>query len=179
MDTMGVAGQIYRKLDALGIAYQTVSHPAAHTIEDCQVAQERLHAVVAKNLFLAPRNLSSFYLCLTHPQSVFRTKDVSKQVGSSRLSFGPEEPLFALLRTYPGAISPMGLVFPESKDVMLLADERLKGVPRLAFHPNDNTKTLAMTNHDFFSVFLPATGHAVRWVLMGEGIPGLEESPLM
>ena len=34
----------------------------------------------------------------------------------------------------------------------------------LAFHPCDNTQTLAMGAQDFFDVFLPAVGHAPRFV---------------
>lgn len=156
--------QIHDTLNALGIAFRQVEHPAAHTIQDCKWAEDALSALIPKNLFLTPRNQSAYYLCIVHPDSVFRTSDLSKQVPSSRLSFGPEDKLSELLQTYPGAISPMGLIFPSSAPVHLLIDERLKSIPMLAFHPNDNTKTLAISNTDFFSVFLPYTGHAPQFV---------------
>ncbi len=160
---MDVVREILARLSALGIAYDWCEHPAAHTIEDCQWAEQRLNARVPKNLFLAPRNLSAHYLCVVRGDASFRTADISKQIGSSRLSFGPEEDL-RLLRTFPGAISPLGLMFPEAAPVRLLVDERLLEAPRLAFHPNDNTRTLAMSGGDFFTVFLPATGHSPKWV---------------
>lgn len=164
---MNVQTEIFDRLSALGIEHQSVSHPAVRTIGDCKPAERELDALIPKNLFLAPRNLSAFYLCLVHPDAAFRTAEISKQIGSSRLSFGPEEKLAELLRTFPGAISPMGLIFPEARAVRLLIDGRLRDVQRLAFHPNDNRRTLAMSGRDFFDVFLPATGHEPRFVSLG------------
>lgn len=161
---MRVDELIYERLRALGIAYDRTEHPPAHTIGDCAWAGAQLSALVPKNLFLAPRNLSAFYLCIVHPDTVFRTADISKQIGSSRLSFGPEDRLPLLLRTFPGAVSPMGLMFPEAAGVRLLIDTALLDIPRLAFHPNDNRQTLAMSKNDFFGIYLPATGHTLTFV---------------
>ena len=150
-------------LDALGaqkVHYELVSHPPVSRIEDCKWAEEQLGGVMPKNLFLTPRNRSVHVLCLVQPDVLFRTADVSKQLGLSRLSFAPEDVLFEKLRTYPGAISPMGLLFPGSADVLVAIDERLLQKPMLLFHPNDSAETLAMSGADFFQVFLPATGHA-------------------
>lgn len=69
-----------------------------------------------------------------------------------------------LLKVHPGAVSPMGLLFDEEKQVELLVDGALRDVPRLGFHPCDNRWSLAMTSQDFFDRFLPAVEHAPRWV---------------
>lgn len=161
---MDIVQAIYARLDQLGIAYRVQRHPLAETMEDLRGVEAQLSAVIPKNLFLTPRNQSAFYLCLLAPACALRTADISKQIGSSRLSFGPADKLGQLLQTHPGAVSPMGLLFEQARSVGLLADERLKEQPWLGFHPNDNTQTLAMSNRDFFQVFLPATGHAVTWV---------------
>ncbi|MDL2205663.1 prolyl-tRNA synthetase associated domain-containing protein [Eubacteriales bacterium OttesenSCG-928-N13] len=159
-----VQDAIFAHLTGLGIAYDLVQHPPVQTIEDCAWAEHTLDAVVPKNLFLTPRNKSAYFLCITRPDAIFRTADVSKQAGSSRLSFGEEQPLIEMLRTYPGAISPMGLIFPEASKMHLLIDRQLRTMPRLAFHPNDSAQTLAMAGEDFFDVFLPSTAHEVNWI---------------
>ena len=66
--------------------------------------------------------------------------------------------LFGRLRCHGGSASPLGLIFPEAKGVGLIVDSALRDVPTLAFHPCDNTKTVAMSAGDFFGVFLPKTG---------------------
>ena len=151
---MSAREDILSHLDRIGIAYDLVEHPPVHTIEDCAWAQEKLRCVVPKNLFLTPRNESFYSLCLTRPNALFRTADFSKQIGASRLSFGGPEALMERLQTTPGAVSPMGLIFPSASDVPLYLDERLQEYPRLGFHPNDNTWTLAMATVDFLNIFL-------------------------
>lgn len=155
---------IFQTLDGMGIAYERLVHERALTIEDCAFAARRLSAVVPKNLFLTPRNESAFYLCLTAPEARFKTADVSRQIGASRLSFGKDDRLFRLLNTFPGAISPMSLIFDPEKRVRLLIDRALLTADRLGFHPNDNTETLAMAREDFFGVFLKKLDRAFAFV---------------
>jgi Ala-tRNA(Pro) deacylase len=146
---MSAREEILAFLDENGIHYDLVTHPPVHTIEDCIWAEKQLGCVVPKNLFLTPRNQSFYALCLTRPSALFRTADFSKQIGSSRLSFGGPEALMEKLLTAPGAVSPLGLIFPSAAQVPLYLDEQLKRLPRLGFHPNDNTATLAMATEDF------------------------------
>lgn len=148
------ADRVLGHLDALGIQYRLAEHPPAYTMEDCAAVDKRLHALTVKNIFLTTRNGGRFYLCITRPEARFRTADISKQAGSSRLSFAPEEKLFELLRCHGGSASPLGLLFTDA--VILLADSALRGAPVLAFHPCDNTRTVAMSGGDFFDVFLPS-----------------------
>lgn len=154
-----VAKQIYEKLDELGLAYSVIEHAPVHTISDCLEGDRRLDALTAKNYFLCTKNRKNFYLCLVRPEARLNTSDVSRQAGSSRLSFAPEEMLEKLLRTHAGAVSPMGLLFDEENQVRLLVDNALFQAERLAFHPCDNTHTLAMRAQDFFHIFLPAVHH--------------------
>ena len=163
---MEVNERVIEGLRAMGIPFDLISHPAAHTMADCEAPARELGGLMPKNLFLVPKNRKVFWLCVTRPDAVFRTSDISKQVGSARLSFAPEEDLMRLLLTRPGAISPMGLMFEEARDVRLIMDEQLKDEKRLIFHPCVNTFSLAMSGEDFFERFLPATGHEVTYVTM-------------
>ena len=159
-----VAEEVCDRLDALGIAYDAAEHPPVHTIGDCAPVECMLNCMVVKNYFLTTKNRKHFYLCLVRPDARFRTADISKQAGSSRLSFANEEEMQRLLRVHPGAVSPMGLIFDEEQQVELLVDAALRDVPRLGFHPCDNSRSLAMAAQDFFERFLPAVGREPRWV---------------
>lgn len=163
---MEVNERVTEGLKAMGISFDLISHPAAHTMADCEGPARELGGVMPKNLFLVPKNRKVFWLCVTRPDAVFKTSDVSRQVGSARLSFAPEEDLMRLLLTKPGSISPLGLMFEEAKDVRLIVDEQLRDEKRLIFHPCVNSFSLAMSGTDFFDRFLPAVGHEAVYVSM-------------
>lgn len=158
------ARQVYEYLNALGIEYESVTHPPVETIADCLENDHRLGAVTAKNYFLCTKNLKNFYLCLTRPNARFKSGDISAQLGSARLHFAPEEYMEAFLHLKPGSVSPMGLIFDEEHRVRLAVDLRLKDAKKLAFHPCINTQTLAMQTTDFFEKFLPSIGCDVCWI---------------
>ena len=161
---MDVKDRILEELTRLGIAYDLIAHPPAHTMEECAEPMRILGGVMPKNLFLRPRRQEEFYLCVTRPDAPFRTSAVSRQAGASRLGFASEEELIRLLHARPGSASPLGLMFDEAKDVRLLMDERLMNEERLIFHPCDNSYSLAVSGKDFLEKFLPAAGHGVSWV---------------
>ncbi len=153
-----VAEAVFAFLDGAGIAYRTVAHAPANTMADCAAIDAALGALTPKNIFLTTKNKKRVYLCLCRPDARFVTSDISKQIGSSRLSFVPEPMLYERLRCHGGSASPMGLIFPEAAGVGLIVDRALRGEGTLAFHPCDNTRTLAMAGEDFFGRFLPAVG---------------------
>ena len=160
----GDVSAVFAFLDALGIAYRQAAHPPAHTMEDCADVDALLCAMTVKNIFLTTKNGRRFYLCLTRPGARFRTADISKQAGSSRLSFAPEATLIERLHCRAGSASPMGLIFDSAREVGLIVDRALRAQPALAFHACDNTRSLAMSAEDFFETFLPAVGVMPLWV---------------
>ena len=164
MDNEDVRAAVYAYLDGLGVAYRTASHPPAAGIGECAAVGERLGAVVCKNYFLTTKSRKHWCLCVVRPEARLRTADVSKQVGTPRLSFAGEDDLMEKLRVRPGSVSPMGLIFDSAAEVRVLVDSGLRALDALAFHPCDNTQTLAMASKDFFGVFLPAVGKAAEWV---------------
>ncbi len=163
---MPIQDEVYARLREMGIPYEHISHPPVHTMEDCAPNAARLGALMPKNLFCTPRNESAFVLCIVRPDVAFRTADVSKQLGLSRLSFASPERLRQYLRTEPGAISPMGLLFDTAKAVRLAVDAALWDEPLLAFHPCAPTETLSLRQEDFRR-FLRALGIAAETVRVG------------
>jgi len=148
-------------LEGLGIAFRMAEHAPAFTMADCAGVDRALGALTVKNIFLTTKSKKRCWLCVCRPDARFHTADISKQVGSPRLSFAPEAMLFQRLRCHGGSASPLGLIFPEAGGVGLIVDRALREYPVLAFHPCDNTRTVAMAGRDFFEVFLPAVGAEV------------------
>ena len=161
-----VKEDVLSALAALGVSYELLEHAPVHTMEDCKAAEEALGGVMPKNLFLTPRNHASHHLLIARAEAPFRTSRISRQLGVSRLSFATAEELMDMLRTLPGAISPMGLLFDGEKKVHLAIDRALRGEERLLFHPCVNTATLAISGADFFGRLLPALGHEAVYVDM-------------
>ena len=159
-----IRSAVYAKLEELGIEYRSVSHPPAATMADCVSVSDQLGAVNCKNYFLTTKSRKHWCLCIVRPEAKLRTADISKQVGTPRLTFAGEEDLLEKLNVRPGSVSPMGLIFDSAKEVRLLADRGLVQQEELAFHPCDNTQSLAMKTSDFFDVFLPAVGKKAEWV---------------
>ena len=161
---MNTEQAVYDALTGMGIAYDVIEHAPAFTMDESAWVMEPLRATCVKNIFLCPRNQSRFYLLITRPEAKLKTSDISKQAGASRLAFAPEEKLWQYLREKPGAISPMGLIFDEGREVTVLVDSELRKMPRVAFHPCVNTASLALSSDDFFDVFLPRLGYEPVYV---------------
>ncbi len=160
---------VYDRLDALGIDYDRVDHPAAHTMEDCLAIDRTLGAPICKNLFLTNRQKTQFYLLLMPGDKPFRTKELSAQIQSARLSFAGEEELLRYLNVTPGAATVLGLLQEGAAAVRLLIDRDLLKQERIGCHPLVNTASVGFSMQALFETLLPASGHAPTYVtLTGE-----------
>lgn len=157
---------VYAALDALGIAYRRVDHGPAMTIADCQAVDAVLGVAMCKNLFLCNAQKTAFYLLLMPGDKPFRTKDLSKQINSARLSFADADHMREYLHISPGAVSVMGLLFDTEQRVRLLIDSDLMKEEFLGCHPCENTSSLRIPMRDILEVFLPHTGHAYTAVTL-------------
>jgi Uncharacterized conserved protein len=158
------ASAIYSMLQSLNIPFEHISHAPAMTMDDLKETEKCLGAPFCKNLFLSNRQQTEFYLLLIRGDKYFRTAEVSKKLGVSRLSFGNEDRLYELLGVHPGAITPMGLVFDEKREVHLLVDRDLLELQRMCVHPCVNTESLVMCVRDLTGVFFPYTGHTPEYL---------------
>lgn len=156
--------KVYDFLDSLGIGYNTLKHPVAYTMEECQKVRERINAPVAKNLFLTNKQQTHFYLLLTPGEKVFKTKYLSSQINSARLSFANETHMNDLLEVKPGSVTPMGLINDKEKIVKLLIDKDLLKEKSFACHPCINSASVVLTFKDFVEKVVPAMQHEIQWV---------------
>ena len=156
----------YDLLDSLGIDYQRIDHEAANTMEVCRQIDVVLEATICKNLLLCNRQCTAFYLLMIPGDKVFKTKDLSAQIGSSRLSFAGAEYMEQFLDITPGSVSVLGLMNDKENRVQLLMDEDVLKGEYVGMHPCINTSSLRLKTNDLMQKVLPAMGHEARIVTL-------------
>ena len=152
--------RVYDLLDELGIVYQRTDHEEANTMEACNEIDKILDVIICKNLFLCNRQQTQFYLLMMPGDKPFKTKDLSKQIGSSRLSFATPEFMEKYLDIKPGAVSVMGLMNDTENHIQLLIDKPVVECEFLGCHPCVSTSSLRFATKDILEKFLPAVAHA-------------------
>ena len=90
----------------------------------------------------------------------FKTKDLSAQINSARLSFAKPEYMEKYLDITPGSVSVMGLMNDHDKKVQLLIDEDVMKNPYFGCHPCINTSSLKFTTEDLKNKIIPEREHA-------------------
>ena len=158
--------RVYELLDRLGIEYQRVDHEPAMTMEACIAVDEALEAAMCKNLLLCNRQCTDFYLLLMPGGKPFKTSVLSKQIGSSRLSFADGAYMEQYLDITPGSLSVLGLMNDKDMRVRLLIDADVLGGEYIGVHPCINTSSLRIRTADLTGKLIPALGHAPTMVAL-------------
>ena len=132
------------------------------TMEACEEIDRTLgdNTAICKNLFLCNRQETSFYLLLMPGEKPFKTKDLSSQINSARLSFAKPEYMEKYLDITPGSVSVMGLMNDTENHVQLLIDQDVLQGEWIGCHPCVNTSSLRIRTADLLEKILPATGHS-------------------
>ena len=146
----------YDFLDGLGVDYQRMDHEAAFTMEACKEVDEALGVEMCKNLFLCNRQETTFYLLMIPGDKKFKTKDLSAQIHSSRLSFAKETYMEELLDITPGSVSVLGLMNDREHRVRLLVDRDVLEGDYIGCHPCINTSSLRIRQKDMWEKIVPA-----------------------
>ena len=151
--------RVYDFLDSLGVSYQRIDHEAAMTMEACEEIDRTLEATICKNLLLCNRQETQFYLLMLPGDKVFKTKNLSAQIGSSRLSFAKAEYMEKYLDITPGSLSVLGLMNDKDRMVRLLIDEDVLTGEYIGCHPCINTSSLRIRTKDLIEKIIPAMEH--------------------
>jgi len=150
---------VYDLLYELGIPYERLDHDATASISECENIDVLLGIKICKNLFLCNSQKNSFYLLMMPGEKAFKTKELSHQIGTARLSFAPPEFMEEYLDITPGSVSIMGLMNDKDNKVKLLIDEEVLASEYLGCHPCVNTSSLKIRTSDILEKFLPYTKH--------------------
>ena len=156
----------YQFLDSLGVSFDRTDHPdqPATTMEVCADVDAVLRVHICKNLFLCNRQKTNFYLLVMPGDKPFKTKELSKQLGISRLSFAEEDSMERLLDLRPGSVSILGLMNDKERRVQLVIDEDVLKEEMCGCHPCENTSSIRFSTADLTGKILPALGREPKIV---------------
>lgn len=151
----------YEFLDDLGIEYFVVDHRdmAADTMEACVAIDEALGCKICKNLFLCNRQKTCFYLLMMPADKPFKTKDLTAQINSARLSFADSDAMEKYLNITPGSVSVLGLMNDTDCVVRLLVDKDILDDEYIGCHPCVNTTSMKIKTIDIFDKVINAANH--------------------
>ncbi len=151
----------YDFLDDLNIEYFCVDHRdmPANTMEACVAIDKALGCSICKNLFLTNRQKTDFYLLMMPADKPFKTKDLTSQINSARLSFADEQAMLEYLDITPGSVSVLGLINDADARVRLLVDKDILEDEYIGCHPCVNTSSMKIKTSDIFDKIVSAMGH--------------------
>lgn len=147
--------QSYLFLEENGVDYIRAEHSEAATIELCESVEKVIGAEICKNLLLCNRQQTKFYMLLIPGDMPFKTKYLSAQINSSRLSFASGEKMEELLNVSPGSLTVLSLMFDEDENVELLIEKSIFEKEFFACHPCVNTATVKFSTDDLKGKVLP------------------------
>ena len=156
--------RVYDFLEGLNIDYYRVDHEAAMTMDACIAVDAVLETTMCKNLMLCNRQCTDFYILLTPGDKKFKTSVLSKQIGTSRLSFADGQYMEAYLDITPGSLSVLGLMNDKENRVKLLIDKEVLSGEYIGVHPCVNTASLKIKTSDLIEKIIPAMGHEPTYV---------------
>lgn len=163
-DRLPKEARTYELLDSLGIPYTRIDHDATASIDVCEEVEKLLGIHICKNLFLCNAQKTNFYLLMMPGHKKFKTKNLSKQINSARLSFADDAHMEQYLDITPGSVSILGLANDPENHVQLLIDADVLKDEYIGCHPCINTSSLKIKTADILEKFLPAVHHSYTLV---------------
>lgn len=154
---------IFKTLDAMGIEYETVEHPAAFTMEDIAQYGISSRGHIPKNLVLRDVKGTRNMLVVLHGGKRAQLGLIRDEIGSTKLSFASDERLMKYLSVEKGSVSPLGVIFDREKELEIYFDEDLKKEAVLGCHPNDNRATVFLKFSDLVK-YIESDGHIIKYI---------------
>jgi Ala-tRNA(Pro) deacylase len=157
---------LFAFLAELGIAHDTVHHPAVFTVEESKRLRGELPGAHVKNLFVKDKKGRLFLVSAVEDSRIDLKKLHEIIGGQGRVSFGSADQLRAVLGVEPGSVTPLAAINDTEQAVTVILDERLLAHERINVHPLVNTMTTGLSKADLMR-FLEATGHEPRVLAVG------------
>jgi Ala-tRNA(Pro) deacylase len=148
---------LFARLDALGIAHMTYSHPPVFTVAEAASLRGRLPGGHCKSLFLKDKK-GGFWLAVMLEDRRVDLRRLAARLGAPRFSFGGAADLFAILGVIPGSVTPFALVNDTGCRVTPVLDAAMLECDPVNYHPLRNDRTTAIAAADLLR-FIAACGH--------------------
>jgi len=154
--------QLFARLDALGIAHRTYSHPPVFTVAEATMLRGSLPGGHCKSLFLKDKK-GGFWLAVMIEERRVDLKQLATRLEAPRFSFGGPADLLEVLGVRPGSVTPFALVNDVAHRVAPVLDAAMLDHDPLNYHPLSNDRTTAIAPADLLR-FIAACGHVPRIV---------------
>ena len=152
----------YEFLGKLGIDYEVIDHEEASDMDRCREIESVLGVKICKNIMLCNRQESRFFIFMMPGDKKYVTKEFSKKIGMSRLSFAKEKHLKELLNVSSGSVSALALLNDTDNKVELVIDRDVIQQDYIRCHSCVNTSTLKIKTEDFLNKIIPALGKEAK-----------------
>ncbi len=159
---------IYETLEVLEIPFDRVENDKALTMEDCLEINKKLDVRVVKNLFVCNQQKTKFYLFITLDNKTFKSKDFSKALDISRVSFAPEEYLEKMLGTKIGATTIFSVVYDKENEVNVVIDKDALKEKYYACNDGTNNAHIKIETERLLADYLPYTKHEITIIELPE-----------
>jgi Ala-tRNA(Pro) deacylase len=154
--------QLFARLDALGIAHKTYTHPPVFTVAEAVALRGQLPGGHCKSLFLKDKK-SGLWLVVALEERRVDLKRLADALGAPRFSFGNAELLYEVLGVRPGSVTPFALANDCEHRVTVVLDREMLNHDPLNYHPLENDLTTAIAPADLLR-FIADCGHRPRIV---------------
>ena len=161
--------QLFSRLDGLGIAHKTYSHPPVFTVAEAVKLRGQLPGGHCKSLFLKDKK-GGLWLVVALEECRVDLKRLADRLAAPRFSFGNAELLYQALGVRPGSVTPFALANDPDHRVTVVLDRAMLGRDPLNYHPLENNRTTAIAPADLLR-FIAACGHAPRLLDLDAGAP--------
>lgn len=152
--------QLFRNLDALGIAHRTYTHPPVFTVAEAVALRGQLPGGHCKSLFLKDKKGGLWLVVMLEERRVDLQR-LAAALGAPRFSFGNAELLYDVLGIRPGSVTPFALANDAGRRVRVVLDRAMLACDPLNYHPLENDRTTAVSPADLLR-FIAACGHEPR-----------------
>ena len=151
------AHEVLARLDALGIAHETLQHPPVFTVEEAKHVRELTRGGHVKNLFLRNKKGAMWLITLMEDKRV-DLKALGEILNAGKLSFASPQRLKEFLGVYPGSVTALAIINDTAGQVALVLDQDLFDHETINVHPLRNDQTTNLRTKDLVA-FAKAQNH--------------------
>ena len=144
---------IYEFLKKKNIWHEITEHEAVWDMEELDNLDLPYPGRDAKNLFVRDDKKRVYYLISVKGDKRVNLNEFRNKYGTRRLSFASENDLRNILKLFPGAVTPFGLLNDDNLVVKFYLDKDFFDKDSIiGVHPNDNTATVWLKVDDLVDI---------------------------